>query len=376
LFGLFVLVLMGSVFGVGISPGKIVVYYEPGGVEQVDFYVANFGNEPIRAKVYFKGEFNNSIDFEPQVVDLDPLEREYFSFNFSMPYGVDEPGDHVTMLVAEEMPYRSIKEGTFIGALAAVNIPVILRVPKNGPYLTAKLYATSTSVGQPVEFRYRLDNLGNVALDNLNISIDIIDPNGTKIWEINYEDSLGLNEIKEDRRYWDSSGSPAGSYVAILRIKYNGKTFETNTSFMLGDMFIDILNIQDEIFSETINEFNVKLKSGWNEEIKDVFIKLSIDVGEEELIFKSENFDIGAWKEKNVKMYVDARTILKGDYSANLMVSYNGLSNSKDFVIHVIKKENDYLPLILISGASIIFILILIYLIKVKVKMARSAKKS
>ena len=359
------LISINSIFAIGISPPKSIIYFEPNGVESVNFYVVNMGESESRVKIFFEGDLLDLITWDEQTVDLNPGEKKDFSFLLNMPSSFDTPGDHRVDLIAQEIPIEEESGGTFIGAVTSVTSPVYIRVPFEGPYLGTKLNIDSSSVGQIVKLKVFLENLGSVPLNDFQGKINIVDASGEIIKEITFVESLDLNEFKEIELLWDSSGIDSGIYIGKLLINYNGKIAESEYEFRMGDVFVKILDYQKELTTGKINNYVVNVGSEWNDVIHDVYVKLMINVGEEGYNFKSTSFDLGSWEEKEIKMYValddGISKLPAGEYDATIGVFYEELSNNEDFTLQI-KSNSNYL--IIISVIVILGILLGLYILK------------
>ncbi len=367
LFGLIFLIFVSSVSAVGISPPKSIVYFEPNGVRSIDFYVVNMGDIDSRVKIFFDGELKDLIVWDEQTVDLNPGQKKDFNFLLNMPGSFDTPGDHRVDLIAQEIPIAEEDDGTFIGAVTSVTSPVFIRVPFDGPYLGARLNVDSSSVGQIVKLKIFLENLGSIPLNDFQGKIDIVNVKGETIKEITFVESLGLNEFKEVELLWDSSGIESGVYVGKLLIEYNGKTVESESEFRMGDVFVKILDYQKNLITGKINNYIVKVGSEWNDVIEDVYVNLMINVGEEGYNFKSTSFDLGAWEEREIKMFValddGISKLPAGEYDATIGVFYEELSNSEDFVLQI-KGNNSYLVMLGVGVVVILGILFGLHIFK------------
>ncbi|MBT4835545.1 hypothetical protein HON86_02920 [Candidatus Woesearchaeota archaeon] len=366
-FGLVFLIFISTVSAVGISPPRSIVYFEPNAVESVNFYVVNMGDADSRVKIFINGELSNLIIWEEQIIDLQPGEKRDFNFLVKMPPSFDEPGDHRVDLIAQEIPIEDNMEGTFIGAVTSVTSPILIRVPFDGPYLGTKINIRSSSVGQIVKLKIFLENLGNKLLNDFQGKVDIVGANGEIVKTITFSDSLGLNEFKELELLWDSTGIESGIYIGKLSVDYNGKNAQSESEFRMGDIFVKILDFQTELVTGKINNYVVNIESDWNNVIKDVYVNLMINVGEEGYNFKSTSFDLGAWEKKEIKMYVALEDgiakLPAGEYDSTLGVFYDELSNSEDFVL-IIKENTNYFVIVGVSFVIIFSILFGLYIFK------------
>ena len=364
---LVILFFSNSVYAISISPGNTVVYFEPDKTEKIDFFVTNLENDNMDVKVFIDGPQKENMNFEDQSFSLKYGEKKEFSFDFKMPSQMNSPGDFTTKIYAHQLSKNSLDSGT-IGATAGVISNVILRVPYEGPYLSAKITANSVSVGQPVEFKLRIDNLGSVSIPYIEGKIIIYDSLNNSVDELIFEDSLNLNTVKETSLYWNSEGRSADEYTAKLIINYQTKTFETETVFKLGDLFVEIVNYEDEVTSGKINEYPFTLRSGWNQKINEVYIILYVNVSGNELDFKDKSFELKPWEEVNMTSYIDVRSIPPGKYDASFSVFYDDFVNSEDFVLNVKKSVN------LLAIFIWVMVLVIIIIGVILLKMLRKQK--
>lgn len=368
LFCLFIVLFSNSVFAIGISPSRSVLYYNPGMEETVSFYVVNNVARTINAEVYSEGEFSYLFRLENQSFSLVPGGKKEFEITFTHPSSLDHPGDYTIKIHADELPEEDITGGTFLSAVTSVVSPLILRVPYEGAYLSANLNAESVSIGQYVPFILRLENLGDVSIPPFDIIIYVLNSKNVQVGKIEYQDQLNLNEIKKSEVYWDSTGMEAGTYTAKLEIKYEDKTFETDTKFKLGEIFIDIIDVQKEVTAEKINEYYATITSKWSDSIEDVFVQLSIETPEDTYNFKGTTFNLDPWGSEKTLLYVDLERppaqVSEGEYPATFTVFYDGFSNTKNFNI-IIKEPGffDKISPILVIGFSIMGIIIAVLIL-------------
>ena len=176
-----------------------------------------------------------------------------------------------------------------------------------------------------------------------------------------------MNEFKELELLWDSTGIESGIYIGKLSVDYNGKNAQSESEFRMGDIFVKILDFQTELVTGKINNYVVNIESDWNNVIKDVYVNLMINVGEEGYNFKSTSFDLGAWEKKEIKMYVALEDgiakLPAGEYDSTLGVFYDELSNSEDFVL-IIKENTNYFVIVGVSFVIIFSILFGLYIFK------------
>ena len=359
-FGIIFILLINSVYAIGISPGKAVVYFEPNKVEEVEFYVVNRDSDIVDAQISLSDIFSDGMSIPGEsTFSLNPGEKRYFNVVFNMPAEVNLPGDHITKVTASEIVPSGAFGAATVGSTVAVISQLIFRVPYEGYYLGGSLSAESVSVGEVAKFNINLENLGDRAIPNFEGLIKIYNSKNETIDTITFTSSLALHEIQQMELAWDTSGQVADEYIAKMTINYMGKSFEAGDNFKLGDIFVKILDYQKEVDSGVIGDYLYTLESGWSNEIQEVFVKLVIEYNSQGYIYKSETFNLIPWENKEDKMYIDAREIPEGVYPATFGVHYDDLSNTESFNIKVVKKVN-YL---LYGGISLLVLIIIALLI-------------
>lgn len=358
------LIVISDVLAIGISPGSKIIYFEPNKVENVEYSITNSRANPIIARLSFNGEYSNLSNFEQFNVTLKPYEIKSFNFDIRLPAEVSLPGDHENYLTAEELVTNTVRPGA-VGAAAGVIMPVTVRVPYNGTFLKAKIYAESVSVNEPVKFQITLENLGTESIPNVNGKILIYNSANNSVGNVNFSSSLEISEIKKFDQYWDSNGNLADEYRASLILEFSGKKFETYTTFKLGDLFVKIVDYQKELVSGKINEYRSEIKSEWNQKINDAYVMLVVDLGGVPMSFKDKSFELMAFEQKNISSYIDGRGLSPGKYNATFKVSYDGYSNSEDFELTV-KKSFNYIVIVAVIGFVLILVIIILLLMLLK----------
>ena len=370
---IFILLFSNLVLSIGISPSRQTIYYEPGVSKKFDFYVVNRDSQPLDFIITSRGDFTQYMTHISEQFILEPGEKKFFNLTLDMPAEYNTPGDHKNELIAQEVIPREWESGT-IGTTTAIISLLYVRVPYEGPYLGSSFKASSVSIGEPLTFFMKLENLGSVALPSIDGKISIFNSKEELVDSIEFEESLQLNEIKQIKQYWDTSSALADSYTAKLELVYEGKTLEKETEFKLGDVFIDIIDYQKDLVAGKINKYVATIESGWSNSVEEVYVNLKIDNHGDEYVYKSESFTLDPWEKREITMYVDATELEAGEYPAQFGVYYEGLSNVKDFKIRI----TDSVNYLIITGFSLLILVILallIYIFIIRKKKKSSRKK-
>jgi hypothetical protein len=343
------LITIPNVYSLAISPSKTLIFATGDMIEEeLTIGVRNRNNFEVLGELYIQSlevplEY---IDFETRNVTFAPGETKTFSFNLSVPTQFGEPGDHEFDFIAREL--RPTNHTELITIRTAVGGIFLIRVPYEGYFLKASLSSESVTAGEKVPFKLVLENLGTYPINEIDGNLEIYDDNMNKVDEIPFTYSLKTKSYETLEMEWDSSGQPYGNYHAKAVLKFNNKVEEAETDFKLGEVHISIVDYDGSIVSGDINKYKLKIRSDWGASIMGAVATLEIN-SDFPVTSRSENFDLSPWEEKEIIIYVDAEGIDKGEYPAELRISYEGLVTEENFNLNV--SGFDYM--LIVIGISI-----------------------
>jgi len=362
------IILTTNVYAIGISPAKATFEFEPGMVRNIPFKVFNVGDHTLNAKVYLRGDLKEYFDFEPVNITLEPEEEIEFNITLSLPLNVDlDPGDRRTDIVAEEF----VEDDSGVGAVAAVGLLVIVRVPYEGQYVDVKLTASNTEIGEGVPFLVRLESLGLETVGKVDGVLSVTDKDKKTVGTLTFTESEIIpKEIRELDLVWNSGDNKAGIYEANLVINYAGKEREAGTQFRLGDLKIEILGLdQYSLIKDRINKIQIITQSLWNDEIKDAYAVM--EIGGKST--KSETFDYARWGQGNITIYFDTHDLSLGDYKAEVTLFYANLTTEKTFDVKVVRETS--LSIYLVYGLVAVVVIVVLFFFMKKRKLFKLKKK-
>jgi hypothetical protein len=371
LLGVFLVLFCLDVGALGISPSKINYDFEPGLSDEITFRVINSESVPFNVEVYVEGDLAEYFDFERTPVTLPPGEAREFTVFFNFPSDLRiAPGEHRTDIVAAQV--GDGEEGGTVAAFVAVAIPVLVEVPYEGIFLDAKIEIGEAEAGTPVDFGIELISLGKEVISIVNGNIGIINEEGVVVDEIIFQE---LNIQPLDTRLvsleWFPGDNSAGIYNATLFIEYDGEEANFVKEFRLGDLLIDILDLEEKKFKKgQINRINVLTRSFWNYEINDAYAEIFIFGSSS----KSESMTFGSWEEKTVPVYFDMNGLESGEYEARVVLSYEGVTTEKVFDITIGAILFSVTNLIYAGLVVVLIVLVVLFLKKRKLFKSKKAR--
>jgi hypothetical protein len=339
------LIVIPSAYSLAVSPSKTLIFFNGDSIyEELTVSVRNKNNFEVLGELYMQSDEVplEYVDFETINITFAPGETKSFSFNLSIPNQFGEPGDHEFDFIARELLPTNRTE--LITIRTAVGSIFLVRVPYEGYFLKSSLSAKSVTVGEKVPFQLILENLGTYPISDIVGTLEIYDGEMNEIDQIPFTYSLKTNSYETLDLDWDSSGFSYGNYHAKAILKFNGKVETAETDFKLGEVHISITDYSDSIIAGDINKYKLKVRSDWGAKISGAVATLNVDT-DFPTSFRSENFDLAPWEEKDIIIYVDAEGIKKGKYSAGLVISYEGLITEESLILNV--SGFDYLLIVI-----------------------------
>lgn len=373
-----VLVLcLPNVLSYAVSPGKTIIFF-PGDTlyEELSISVRNDKGIANEGQIYvFSKSFPEEyVNFDPINVTFEPYEKKVFDFSVSIPKQFEDPGDYRFDFVTKEIFEEEEESGATITVKTAVAGVFLVRVPTEGYFIKSNLEARGVISGEPAPFVLTLENLGTYAINNIQGVLEISDESGNVLDEVEFTHDLALYSVDNIELFWNTEGISYGNYHAKAIMKFQGKEEIAETDFKIGEMHITILDYDKSVKSGEINKFKLKIRSDWGDQINDAYALLDITGPNGVIPFKSSNFNLEPWKEKEIIIYVDAQMLEKGTYPAKIGVVYEEIYDGEEFEIKV--TSFDIIPIIMgVVIFCVVFGFGYLFLVIRKLKRGKHASK-
>ena len=171
----------------------------------------------------------------------------------------------------------------------------------------------------------KIHNLGEEDIAKANAVIDILGPTNEKIATIE-SNVISLKSGKRGELYAVyKNGLKPGKYHAIAHVRYDTQVATTETNFGVGEMFVEIKNIDVKDFRlGSVAKFDIRIENKWNEELKDVYGRMQIWDEDDNLVadFKTASIDLQPFETTTIYGYWDTEGISVGTYEAKLTLYY------------------------------------------------------
>jgi hypothetical protein len=315
------------VMGLGVSPSRVVLKFEPNFVYDRDVcYTVQ--SMPI-LRISTSGEYADRIEFTNiQGNLLDVREVGCLHYKFTMPPTVDKPGMHYTSIFATEVP----EEGS--GGMFRVNVRIEhqmwLFVPYPGKYIEINRFeATNVAAGDPVPMQAEIVNKGTDVVNEVRGTIKIYDRTDKLIGTIstNTLKNLAPDEMKYLTASWDSGDYKADNYRADLDVVYDAGINNATSPFKLGGLDINLLDYTKELeVGEGFKGFFVTADSIWSQTIEKVraIVNVHNDSANPVPITTVETVsrDIPAWGTEKLTGFIDMTNLKIGKYFLNITLFF------------------------------------------------------
>jgi len=354
----------------GVSPGSYDVNFKPGEIFE-DTFVFNFKSS------------NNEASFDMEVegdlakyvtLSSDKLESPgEFSLVLKLPLEIEKPGPHRIFIIAYPV-FVDDGRNQLIKIRSAVKGLINVYVPYPGKYADLNLKVEDANAGDDVKYTLDIFSRGKDSIIT-NSRIEVVDIKNITVetFDIGNDAILSQESVTISSKL-NTKEIGAGSYRAIAYSIYDGKVAEVEDNFRLGSLNVKILNYSRELDREKINSIFVKVQSGWNDPINNLFAEMTILETNETI--KTPSVDLLPWAVKVIKSHFDTTSLeeLEIDkFNVRIILNYHGKTTEEIVVIRLKNDEFDYK----LWGGIVIGVLItILFLYLVIVKIYNLGKKS
>ena len=361
------------VHGLGVSPGKKTINFQPNTSIELEFNIINSEKNTFEASLSASGDFADIIFFENQTVMV-------HSDNYRTPFKVllrfpseMEPGIHRGRI--EVNPILPGPADKMFVAYIAPQIPISVRVPYPFKYADVSLVVLRVDEGTPVPIFVEFDNMGSEDILRAGAEIELYDPDEELITSISTPEISVNKQALGKTRAQPSPILRRGLYRAVVKAYYDefDKTIETN--FTIGEPLVRIKElITRELTQDEVNKVLFKAYNEWNTELL-INGFLEINQRQSEMpVFKLDKNE-----EKEVTGFFDTTGLVPGNYNMSITLIYADQVRTHTFLVTITKKIGvlpeklrKLWPVLVILGVIIIIILIfLVFLIIKKRKLHR-----
>lgn len=360
-FTLLLAMLSSNVLALGIAPANKELNFEPYLAEEVRYRILNTNAEDMHIRIATNGELSNYIIFNETSIYItkDQPER-YIYAKIRLPESIGQPGTHETEILFYENHSYKEQSGNLIKATTEVISTLRINVPYPDKYAEANLNILQPQSKEEVIFRVPVTNKGSLNIESAEAEIDIFDKEGLFIDTVKTDESpIDIDSEARLSANWEYKVRN-GTYNATAVVTYDNKQTKVSKQFRIGEINIEIADIKlPDLKPGEISTLNIFLKSGWNEELRDVYgiITLSDKQGKELQKFKTPSTNLDPYGFSQIESYLDARELKPDEYKLKVEIHYQELVFEKQIELNLGKEKEKETP----GGISNIALLALIF---------------
>jgi hypothetical protein len=352
--GLVMMVLLvGSVSGLGVVPAAKLINYKPGVEVREQVEIHNTEHKELTVALYPSGEFSEFVEIDEDFVSFEASEeKKTVGLTITLPEGVD-PGLNIVEVTVLELPSNFGKEGAIIIDEEGVKVITLgdesrsmisstvalvsqfrFNVPYPGTFAKGKLYISDAQVNDTATFTVSLFNAGKDEITDAYAIIKVLGPTNEEIASID-TNKISLESKHEGKLVanWKANVH-AGNYHARAIVFFNNEQIVLEENFMVGNLFIDILGINvDKFRLGEIVKLDVLLENKWNQPVDDIYADLSVldknglDVSK----FKTGDVSLQPYARGTISGYWDTSGVVVGEYDIHVKLNYADKSSEKLF---------------------------------------------
>ncbi len=334
----FVLLIIGNVSALGVTPARTTLDFSPGLKKSVSFSVINSEKKEVNILVAVQGSLKDNIVLSQKAFSMSKDdESRQMSYDISLPDKM-EPGLHTGEIVVLQLPEESGLSEASVGAALAVITQVYVYVPYPGKYADASFNIINANSGEDATFIIPVISRGEFDLASVRANIDVYNKLNEKVASFDTDTvSIESGKRKEIVYKWKAD-VPVGTYRAVATLIYDGETLNLEKEFNIGNQELDLISVNVNDFSlGDIAKFEMLVENKWSEPLSEAYIQTQVFNDKQEIMadFKSSTYDISALTKKIMVSYWDTAGVKTGTYNAKMILKYAGKTNEKNVQMKV-----------------------------------------
>lgn len=342
---------------VGVSPASQKILFEASQTSKVQVNILNREGYREFVRLSLGGEYAQYARLEQSEIELPPQSSTPVFVYVDHPLGI-VPQDYLLNLGIEVIASPEYyKEQGFMGAVAGFVHTIVIKVPRQGKYAELTMQPVKdANIGSTIYFTLEAVSYGSEDLKDISALITIKDATGTSYGTLD----TGKKDLAEGSSvklfaYWESKGAPAGSYSANAVMDYGGASpAQAARTFHLGELLLRLLGAEITAKGPIIL-VTTMVQSEWNDPIEGVVAEVSL-IGAEKTIVataKSTSETIAPRSGAVLSTYLDVPNLAKGQYTAHIVVHYQG--RESELIVPYYHDPEELLQTPISEGTSVFF---------------------
>lgn len=355
LLGMFFLIaLLPHSEAIGLSPSSLEIDFEPNLHREISINLINSAEKPLNATLQLAGDLAPYFKVEEGFFVLPPRSVKNYIIVMHLPATIKRPGNHVVAMHAVQAPLQIAGvETRGIGATISVEGAIVIKVPYPGKYAEAELLLEDINEGETSVATLRVINYGLEPIRRAVGILEIYDPSYTLLDTLTTP-SLSLPPRQSDQftLSLDSQRYGPGIFPLTAYVEYDAhQTDPVSKELRIGTLFVNITNTTHEVSTKKITLFEIHVQNLWNKQVENLYgeikiLKDGVLVGE---VLRTPSIALPPWKSHILSAFLDATALEPRLYQADITLSYHGKTTKVTVPLHVKKKIEVNITLILVG---------------------------
>ncbi|MBI1972929.1 hypothetical protein HYS50_02910 [Candidatus Woesearchaeota archaeon] len=321
----------------GISPGKKVFDFTPGGSVEGEVTLFNTESRPLSLLVQAEGELASSVTLDNSNVVLQPGESKIIHYTLHFPERLERPGTYTVFLIAKERSLEK-QDGSpnevKVSAVTAVASVIEVRVPYGGKIIDALFYIPPIDPYQPVLIKAQVTNVGDKPIKKIGFTAAITDREGTRVTTLRSDEKkLAPRERTDLLAIWDPQVA-YGEYRAALTLFYDGNKQETATDIIIGTFLLESTSLAVKHF--VFNQEAILVVDIKNNAHEQIIGTLEISITDKKSY--SQNLEpttlkLAPSEIQQVKQQWNIQGLAPAKYYGKLILGAKGRTSERKFII-------------------------------------------
>lgn len=379
LFFILGILLIGSVYALGITPARTTIDFGPNLKKTINFEIVNSEGKDLKlSAMVVDGELSQFISLPLREMFVSATESsKTFSYDINLP-GALSPGLHTGEILIMETPSENSQSGTQVLATLAVVTQLYVYVPYPGKYANAKMVIYNANQGDEVTFVFPVVSAGEFDLASVRANVDIFNKMGEKVDSFKTDSvSVPSGEKKEIVYKWKAS-VPIGEYRAVAGLIYDEGVLNLEEKFTIGSKELELKEISVRDFTlGQVAKLEMLVENKWSEPISGAFIETEIKNEKGDIVskFQSPSQNIDALSKQLFNTYWDTVGVKVGTYEASVSINYADKSSKNNLKFKVDKDKLTVMGLGYVvsedkqTGGNLVTILIIVIVVLVLINL-------
>jgi len=342
-FVIILIALLPFSFGLGISPGKATVDFEPGMTKTFKVDIYNNENQEMLIKIHLTGYLSEYITLSTDELNFSADDKiKGFSYSIRMPENIERPGTHTAEIIFTALKSADDTKSLNINVNTGVKTLLDVKVPYPGLYAYATLQTKDVKPGQDIEFYIAIANLGKNDIEEVWADIKVSDPDDNEIASLTTE-PISIDSKKRGKLLEKLSSTEllSGDYYVDALLHYDEKEIDLKSRFSIDEFLIKLLSAEaDEYSLGSVAKFSINVENIGNRPVRDFYTTILLNDEKNNEIADLESIKINIDKAQATESIIfwDTKNIQIGEFTGKLGLQYE--NKDKEHNITVVVRED------------------------------------